>query len=164
MSANLKATSLKATRSSVCNHAGVGHIRSRPVHRLSAPSAALVSTSAVSASLPVTCFAASRNAIVRRGRSARTVVVRAQGGAPWKAKTARLVLEDGSVWNGVPFGASGTQIGEVVFNTSLSGYQEIMTDPSYKGQFVAFTCPHIGNVGINKGEFALPCFRTAMRR
>lgn len=41
---------------------------------------------------------------------------------------------------------------QVVFNTSLAGYQEIMTDPSYKGQFVAFTCPHIGNVGINMGE------------
>ena len=62
---------------------------------------------------------------------------------------ARLVLEDGSVWPGTAFGATGTEIGEVVFNTSLTGYEEIMTDPSYKGQFVAFTCPHIGNVGIN---------------
>ena len=43
-------------------------------------------------------------------------------------------------------------VGEVVFNTSLTGYQEILTDPSYKGQFVAFTYPHIGNVGINPGE------------
>lgn len=59
------------------------------------------------------------------------------------------MLEDGSVWWGTSFGAKGTEVGEVVFNTSLTGYQEIMTDPSYKGQFVAFTCPHIGNVGIN---------------
>lgn len=61
----------------------------------------------------------------------------------------RLVLEDGSVWHGTAFGATGTEIGEVVFNTSLTGYQEIMTDPSYKGQFVVFTYPHLGNVGIN---------------
>lgn len=46
----------------------------------------------------------------------------------------------------------GTHHPQVVFNTSLAGYQEIMTDPSYKGQFVVFTCPHIGNVGINLGE------------
>jgi Carbamoyl-phosphate synthase small chain, CPSase domain len=44
------------------------------------------------------------------------------------------------------------QVAEVVFNTSLTGYQEILTDPSYKGQFVVFTCPHIGNVGINEGS------------
>ena len=61
----------------------------------------------------------------------------------------RLVLEDGSVWTGTAFGATGSKVGEVVFNTSLTGYQEILTDPSYKGQFVVFTYPHIGNVGIN---------------
>ncbi len=61
------------------------------------------------------------------------------------------MLEDGSVWHGSSFGAKGTAIGEVVFNTSLTGYQEIMTDPSYKGQFVCFTLPHIGNVGVNTG-------------
>ena len=66
------------------------------------------------------------------------------------------MLEDGSVWPGTAFGATGTEIGEVVFNTSMSGYEEIMTDPSYKGQFVSFTCPHIGNVGINLGEL-MPC-------
>lgn len=83
------------------------------------------------------------------------VVVRAaaaEGGKPWKKKDARLVLEDGSVWTGCSFGASGTQVAEVVFNTSLTGYQEILTDPSYKGQFVVFTCPHIGNVGINSDD------------
>jgi carbamoyl-phosphate synthase small subunit len=68
---------------------------------------------------------------------------------PWKEKNARLVLEDGSVWHGVAFGATGTAVGEVVFNTSMSGYQEILTDPSYKGQFVCFTHVHIGNTGIN---------------
>lgn len=59
------------------------------------------------------------------------------------------MLEDGSVWPGQSFGAKGTSVGEVVFNTSLTGYQEILTDPSYAGQFVLFTCPEIGNVGIN---------------
>lgn len=62
------------------------------------------------------------------------------------------MLEDGSVWKGAGFGAKGTEVGEVVFNTSLTGYQEIMTDPSYKGQFVVFTHPHIGNTGINKED------------
>ncbi len=50
---------------------------------------------------------------------------------------------------------------QVVFNTSLTGYQEIMTDPSYKGQFVVFTCPHIGNVGINMGASAAAARRRA---
>ncbi|KAG1662591.1 hypothetical protein FOA52_002988 [Chlamydomonas sp. UWO 241] len=78
--------------------------------------------------------------------------VYAAGDKPWKQKNARLVLQDGSVWPGVGFGHTGTEVGEVVFNTSLTGYEEIMTDPSYKGQFVAFTCPHIGNVGINNDD------------
>jgi carbamoyl-phosphate synthase small subunit len=78
-----------------------------------------------------------------------SIIAKASEGKPWKPKDCRLVLEDGSVWTGHSFGAKGTEIGEVVFNTSLTGYEEIMTDPSYKGQFVAFTCPHIGNVGIN---------------
>ena len=63
--------------------------------------------------------------------------------------THRLVLSDGSVWHGTAFGHTGTAVGECVFNTSMTGYQEILTDPSYKGQFVVFTYPHIGNVGIN---------------
>jgi carbamoyl-phosphate synthase small subunit len=63
--------------------------------------------------------------------------------------TARLALEDGSVWRGAAFGASGTRPGEVVFNTSLTGYQEILTDPSYAGQIVVMTAPQIGNTGIN---------------
>ncbi|KAF3790910.1 Carbamoyl-phosphate synthase small chain [Nymphaea thermarum] len=71
------------------------------------------------------------------------------GKRPWKVADARLVLEDGSVWSAKSFGASGTQLGEVVFNTSLTGYQEILTDPSYAGQFVLMTNPHIGNTGVN---------------
>lgn len=62
---------------------------------------------------------------------------------------ARLALEDGSVWHGKGFGATGIREGEVVFNTSMTGYQEILTDPSYAGQIVVMTAPHIGNTGIN---------------
>ncbi|MBI4209017.1 MAG: glutamine-hydrolyzing carbamoyl-phosphate synthase small subunit [Deltaproteobacteria bacterium] len=62
---------------------------------------------------------------------------------------AILALEDGSLWEGESFGAEGETSGEVVFNTSLSGYQEILTDPSYKGQIVLMTCSEIGNVGVN---------------
>ena len=62
---------------------------------------------------------------------------------------AWLALEDGRVFEGEGFGAQGEIYGEVVFNTSLSGYQEILTDPSYKGQMVTMTYPHIGNYGIN---------------
>ena len=61
---------------------------------------------------------------------------------------ARLVLEDGSVYEGESFGATADAIGEVVFNTSLTGYQEIATDPSYRFQIVVMTYPHIGNYGV----------------
>ena len=63
--------------------------------------------------------------------------------------TAVLVLSDGSVFEGIGFGATATNVGEVCFNTSMTGYQEIMTDPSYAGQIITFTFPHIGNVGAN---------------
>ncbi|MEM9988529.1 MAG: glutamine-hydrolyzing carbamoyl-phosphate synthase small subunit [Pseudomonadota bacterium] len=63
--------------------------------------------------------------------------------------TARLVLADGTVFEGEGFGATGTAVGEVCFNTAMTGYQEILTDPSYAGQIVTFTFPHIGNVGVN---------------
>ena len=63
--------------------------------------------------------------------------------------TAALVLADGSVFWGRGFGAAGAAVGEVCFNTSPTGYQEILTDPSYAGQIVTFTFPHIGNVGAN---------------
>jgi carbamoyl-phosphate synthase small subunit len=68
------------------------------------------------------------------------------------ASTARLALEDGSVFTGRAFGAAGTSEGEVVFNTSMTGYQEILTDPSYKGQIVTMTYPLIGNYGINSED------------
>jgi carbamoyl-phosphate synthase small subunit len=63
--------------------------------------------------------------------------------------TAILALEDGSVWPGTAFGARASACGEVCFNTSMTGYQEILTDPSYKGQIVTMTYPHIGNYGVN---------------
>jgi carbamoyl-phosphate synthase small subunit len=62
---------------------------------------------------------------------------------------ALLVLEDGTTFEGRSFGAPGEVLGEVVFNTGMTGYQEIITDPSYRGQMVAMTYPHIGNTGIN---------------
>lgn len=65
---------------------------------------------------------------------------------------ARIVLEDGRVFNGYSFGAAGEKYGEIVFNTSISGYQEIITDPSYKKQIVTMTYPLIGNYGTNKED------------
>jgi carbamoyl-phosphate synthase small subunit len=65
------------------------------------------------------------------------------------ARPALLVLEDGAAFAGTAFGASGERFGEVVFNTSMSGYQEITTDPSYCGQIVVMTYPLIGNYGAN---------------
>ncbi|MGD0946340.1 MAG: glutamine-hydrolyzing carbamoyl-phosphate synthase small subunit [Candidatus Binatia bacterium] len=65
---------------------------------------------------------------------------------------ALLALADGTVFEGVSFGASGEASGEIVFNTSMTGYQEILTDPSYCGQLVAMTYPEIGNVGINEED------------
>src|SRR5262245_63741384 len=62
---------------------------------------------------------------------------------------AKLALEDGIVYTGRSFGATGESFGEVVFNTSMTGYQEVLTDPSYKGQIVTMTYPLIGNYGIN---------------
>ena len=65
---------------------------------------------------------------------------------------AMLVLADGTVFRGISIGASGSRTGEVVFNTAMSGYQEILTDPSYCRQIVTLTCPHIGNVGVNPDD------------
>src|SRR5215216_5050581 len=64
-------------------------------------------------------------------------------------KLAILALEDGTVIEGKAFGAETVSVFELVFNTSMTGYQEIMTDPSYRGQGVLFTVSHLGNVGIN---------------
>ncbi len=66
---------------------------------------------------------------------------------------AKLALEDGSVFTGTSFGAQGEVDGEVCFNTSMTGYQEILTDPSYRGQIVTMTYPQIGNYGVNKEDF-----------
>ncbi|MFM7381964.1 MAG: glutamine-hydrolyzing carbamoyl-phosphate synthase small subunit [Microcystaceae cyanobacterium] len=66
-----------------------------------------------------------------------------------EAKPALLVLVDGTVYRGWSFGARGTTVGEVVFNTGMTGYQEVLTDPSYRGQIVTFTYPELGNTGVN---------------
>ncbi|WGW00831.1 glutamine-hydrolyzing carbamoyl-phosphate synthase small subunit [Vibrio sp. YMD68] len=67
-------------------------------------------------------------------------------------KSALLVLEDGTVFHGESIGADGSAVGEVVFNTSMTGYQEILTDPSYSQQIVTLTYPHIGNTGTNSED------------
>ncbi|XBC42416.1 MAG: glutamine-hydrolyzing carbamoyl-phosphate synthase small subunit [Buchnera aphidicola (Meitanaphis elongallis)] len=66
---------------------------------------------------------------------------------------AVLILKDGTIFYGKSIGVSGETLGEVVFNTSMTGYQEILTDPSYLNQIITFTYPHIGNVGINKDDY-----------
>src|SRR5712691_6194414 len=73
----------------------------------------------------------------------------ADGGWLEPVPTALLVLADGTVLEGFGFGAEGSAVGEVCFNTAMTGYQEILTDPSYAGQIITFTFPHIGNVGTN---------------
>src|SRR5438874_6302947 len=65
---------------------------------------------------------------------------------------ALLVLADGTVFRGRSIGARGTAVGEVVFNTAITGYQEILTDPSYCQQIVTLTYPHIGNYGVNEED------------
>lgn len=71
---------------------------------------------------------------------------------PTPDATAALVLADGAVFWGKGFGAVGDAVGEVCFNTAMTGYQEILTDPSYAGQIITFTFPHIGNVGANAAD------------
>ena len=63
-----------------------------------------------------------------------------------------LVLEDGTACRGQTIGAKGTSFGEIVFNTAMSGYQEVLTDPSYAGQIVVMTAAHIGNYGVRRDE------------
>jgi carbamoyl-phosphate synthase small subunit len=79
---------------------------------------------------------------------------------------ALLVLADGTAYPGWSFGAMGTTIGEVVFNTGMTGYQEVLTDPSYSGQIVVFTYPELGNTGVNPDdeESAFPHVRGAIAR
>ena len=81
-------------------------------------------------------------------------------------KSAKLVLQDGTVLEGPAFGAEADAVFELVFNTSMTGYQEILTDPSYRGQGVLFTVSHIGNVGINleDDESARPQISAAVIR
>ena len=67
---------------------------------------------------------------------------------PYK-KNAKLVLSNGYIFPGFSFGKTGTAVGEIVFNTGMTGYQEVITDPSYHGQILTFTYPEIGNTGIN---------------
>ena len=67
--------------------------------------------------------------------------------------TAHLVLEDGTRYTGRSYGAKGRTLGEVVFATGMTGYQETLTDPSYAGQIVVMTAPHIGNTGANDEDF-----------
>src|SRR5262249_10058616 len=69
---------------------------------------------------------------------------------------AKLALEDGTVFTGTAFGATGEVDGEVCFNTSMTGYQEILTDPSYRGQIVCMTYPEIGNYGVNTEDLESP--------
>src|SRR5579871_3814417 len=66
---------------------------------------------------------------------------------------AALLLADGTVFSGLAIGAEGVVFGEICFNTAMTGYQEILTDPSYNGQIITFTFPHIGNVGCNEEDF-----------
>jgi len=79
---------------------------------------------------------------------------------------ALLVLADGTAFKGWSFGATGTTIGEVVFNTGMTGYQEVLTDPSYRGQIVTFTYPELGNTGVNPDdeESGQPQVRGAIAR
>ena len=85
--------------------------------------------------------------------------------APGPKPTGVLVLADGPVFSGQGLGAAGEAVGEVCFNTAMTGYQEILTDPSYAGQIITFTFPHIGNVGVNAEdvENASPAAATAAR-
>ena len=82
------------------------------------------------------------------------------------AKPAILVLADGTTYRGWSFGATGTTTGEVVFNTGMTGYQEVLTDPSYRGQMIVFTYPEIGNTGVNveDEESSHPQVRGAIAR
>ena len=66
---------------------------------------------------------------------------------------AKLLLEDETIFEGEGFGCETLGVGEVVFNTAMTGYQEIITDPSYDGQMITFTYPHIGNTGINSVDY-----------
>src|SRR5207247_3589886 len=82
----------------------------------------------------------------------RTLKICRLGGQSLPTMRALLALEDGRIFEGESFGATGTRVGEVCFNTSMTGYQEVLTDPSYRGQIVAMTYPLIGNYGTNSTD------------
>src|SRR5205823_2368348 len=82
-------------------------------------------------------------------RASQAKIVKYNAMANLGKPTAALALESGRIFFGESFGFKGENTGEVVFNTSMTGYQEILTDPSYKGQIIVMTEPHIGNVGVN---------------
>ncbi|MDR3201565.1 MAG: carbamoyl phosphate synthase small subunit, partial [Bifidobacteriaceae bacterium] len=71
---------------------------------------------------------------------------------PTEPDRAVLVLEDGRTFEGIAYGARGATLGEIVFNTGMTGYQETLTDPSYHRQIVVMTAPHIGNTGVNRQD------------
>src|SRR5690606_39818725 len=96
---------------------------------------------------PCSCFAA---AVIRR-RCANGVSSLAAKAISVN-QTAILALEDGTIFEGISVGASGLSVGEVVFNTAMTGYQEILTDPSYARQLVTLTYPHVGNTGVNRHD------------
>jgi len=87
-----------------------------------------------------------------RSRAAKTAAVKSFSDWDLPRTTGLLVLADGMVIEGQGFGAEGEAVGEVCFNTAMTGYQEILTDPSYAGQIITFTFPHIGNVGTNEDD------------
>src|SRR5205809_1077964 len=84
-------------------------------------------------------------------RLCNALMTQSENAAAWPnhKPTALLVLADGTVLEGFGLGAEGQAVGEVCFNTAMTGYEEILTDPSYAGQLITFTFPHIGNVGTN---------------
>src|SRR5262245_27430729 len=89
---------------------------------------------------------------LQRDNTSSRTIQRAASGWPKPLVTGLLVLADGTVIEGRGAGAEGSVVGEVCFNTAMTGYQEILTDPSYAGQIVTFTFPHIGNVGTNEDD------------
>lgn len=107
-----------------------------------------------------------RRSRLRGGRWAEALTYRRKDIPRLKDRIAKLALENGAVFSGESVGADGIRVGEVVFNTSLFGYQEIFTDPSYNGQIVVITNPHVGNYGVSPedSEWSRPCVRGVVVR
>src|SRR5690606_23183864 len=103
-------------------------------------------------------FRYNRRQFKKRDRSSlsRFCVQPGNPAVPQKLSPAILVLADGTVFRGKSIGAEGVTVGEVVFNTSITGYQEILTAPSYCAQIVTLTYPHIGNTGVNEDDEEAP--------